>query len=85
MLDSFKPLIKKKKEKERIDRNMGRQNPRVGGGGGLDQKFPFYLQDMEAAECVNARVLQPWSQLCKIYIHMIKYMPSYFSYFSPHS
>lgn len=61
MLDSFKPLIKKKKE--RIDRNTGRQNPGVGGVGGeaLDQKFPFYLQDMETTECVNARVLQPFT------------------------
>lgn len=51
MLDSFKPLIKKKAG-ERIDRNIGRQNPRVGSWKALDQNFLFTYSGVCRSVCV---------------------------------
>lgn len=74
MLDSFKPLIKKrKKRKEGIDRNTGRQNPRVGMGEALDQKFPFYLQESETVSVLQwlASCSSGYSVMQAIYIYII--------------
>lgn len=52
----------KKKKKQGIDRNTGRQNPRVGGGKSLRSKFPFYLQyttSVRVSVCVPA--FQPFT------------------------